>query len=382
MSLSRLCWISVVGVLACMAAPHAQAGDLHIRLPRHSELTPVQKLNRDGVGAVMSHDYDKAEALFYKAYLYDPADPFTLNNLGYVAELRGQVDRAQMFYKLAAEQGCGAIIARSDNKALQGQPMTAAIDTRTNGPMRVNRMNLQGLELLSEGRGFEAESLLQQALQQDPQNPFTLNNLGVASETVGDYDAALKYYDEAAAIGSKEPAAITLKKGARGEAVSRMAAQSADELRRRMRNTDMTQARTTMLEMRGVFEVNENNMAAAKQDFLDAYRLDPSSAFTLNNLGFVAELDGDLETAQFFYARARKAGDADARVGVATQSFAPGQRLGFVANDSNQKVDSQLRAYSENRHSEPGTVELTPRYGTLEPDKTATKPQDSTNPHP
>ncbi|HTW49049.1 MAG TPA: hypothetical protein VMD92_13945 [Acidobacteriaceae bacterium] len=382
MSLSRSRFLSAVGVLVVLAMPRAQAADLRITIPRHSELTPVQKLNRDGVDAVMGHRYDKAEALFYKAYMFDPADPFTLNNLGYVAELRGQIERAQLFYKLAAEQGCGAIIARSDNKALRGKPMTAAIDTRRNGPMRVNRMNLEGLELLSEGRGFEAQSVLQQALQIDPQNPFTLNNLGVAGETVGDYDDALKYYDEAAAMGSKEAAVITLKKAARGEPVSRMAAQSAQALRRRMRNTDMTQERATMLEMRGVFEANENNLAAAKQDFLDAYKLDPASAFTLNNLGFVAEMDGDLETAQFFYARARQAGDADARVGLATQSFAQGQRLGFVANDSNRKVDGELQSYSEERRNQQGPVELTPRYGSLVPDQSAARPQGSTTTQP
>jgi Flp pilus assembly protein TadD len=382
MFLMRLCWLSAVGVLVWLTVPPAQAGDLHIKIPRRSELTPVQKLNRAGVDAVVSHRYDKAEGLFYKAYLFDPGDPFTLNNLGYVAELQGQIERAQMFYKLAAEQGCGAIIARSDNKALRGKPMTAAIDTRLNGPMRVNRLNLEGLELLSQNQGFEAQQVLQQALQVDPQNPFTLNNLGVASETVGDYDAALKYYDQAAAMGSKQAAVITLKKTARGASVSKIAAQSAENLRRRMRNTDLTQARATMLEMRGVFELNQNNLAPARQDFLDAYRLDPSSAFTLNNLGYVAEMDGDLETAQFFYARARQAGDAGARVGLASQAFAQGQRLAMVADDSNQKVDGQLQVYSQQRRSEPGSVELTPRYGSLQPDKSAARPNGSTTTQP
>lgn len=382
MFVTRKCWLSAVGVLAWLAVPCAQAGDIHIKIPRHSELTPVQKLNREGVNAVVGHQYDKAEALFYKAYLFDPGDPFTLNNLGYVAELQGQIERAQTFYKLAAEQGCDAVIARSDNKALQGKPMVAAIDTRMNGPMRVNRMNLQGLELLSENRGFEAQQVLQQALRADPQNAFTLNNLGVASETVGDYDAALKYYDEAAATGSKEAAVITLKKSVRGKGVSQIAAQSAQDLRHRMRNIDMTQERATMLEMRGVFEVNENNIGAARQDFLDAYRLDPASAFALNNLGYVAEMDGDLETAQFFYARARNAGDANARVGLASQSFAQGQHLGMVASDSNQKVDGELQVYSQERRSETGPVELTPRYGSLEPDKSAARPNGSSTTQP
>ncbi|HTV15851.1 MAG TPA: tetratricopeptide repeat protein [Acidobacteriaceae bacterium] len=377
MSLTRSYCLSVVGLLACLAAPSAQAGDIHIRIPRRSELTPVQKLNRSGVDAVVHHQYDKAEALFYKAYLYDPGDPFTLNNLGYVSELKGQIERAQTFYKLAAEQGCGAVIARSDNKALQGKPMTAAIDARMNGPMRINRLNLEGLELISQGQGFEAQQVLQQALQADPQNAFTLNNLGVASESVGDYDSALKYYDQAAAMDSKQAAVITLKKGTRGAGVSKLAAQSAENLRRRMRRSDMTQERATMLEMRGVYELNSNEVAAAKQDFLDAYRLNPNSAFTLNNLGYVSELDGDLETAQFFYARARQAGDANSKVGMASEASAQGLRLISVANDSNQKVDGRLETYSQERHEEQGPVELTPRYGSLEPDKSAARPQGS-----
>lgn len=382
MPLKQFCCLTVAGVLMGLSIAPAHAGDIRIKIPRRSELTPVQKLNRSGVDAVVRHQYDKAEGLFYKAYLYDPGDPFTLNNLGYVAELKGQIERAQMFYKLAAEQGCGAIIARSDNKALRGQPMTAALDTRMNGPMRVNRLNLEGLELLSEGQGFDAQQVLQQALQVDQQNPFTLNNLGVASETVGDYDSALKYYDEAAALGSKEAAVITLGKKDRGAGVSKIAAQSAENLRRRMRNTNMSQERATMLELRGVFEVNQNNIAAARQDFLDAYKLDSSSAFTLNNLGYVSELNGDLETAQFFYARARQAGDAGARIGMASQASAQGQRLTSVADDSNQKVDGQLASYSQQRREQQGPVELTPRYGSLQPDKSAARPTAPSNQQP
>src|ERR1700758_4799356 len=81
----------------------AQAGELRIPLPKHSITTPVQQLNRAGVEAVNKHQLDKAKKLFYQAYLLDPNDPFTLNNLGFVSELEGSVDRAQRFYTLARE---------------------------------------------------------------------------------------------------------------------------------------------------------------------------------------------------------------------------------------------------------------------------------------
>ena len=120
--------------------------------PEHSSLTLVQRLNREGVEAIKKHDYVTASKLFYKAYLYDPSDPFTLNNLGYISELEGQLDRASKFYKLAAEQGSNANIDLSNVESLQGEPMQSAFTGIKNGPTRVNRINLEAVNLLSEGR--------------------------------------------------------------------------------------------------------------------------------------------------------------------------------------------------------------------------------------
>src|SRR5258706_9350630 len=81
--------IATIGTITGWAGYSAHAGDLKIPLPQRSKLTPVQRLNREGVDAIRNHRYEKAKALFYKAYLFDPDDPFTLNNLGYVSELEG-----------------------------------------------------------------------------------------------------------------------------------------------------------------------------------------------------------------------------------------------------------------------------------------------------
>jgi Flp pilus assembly protein TadD len=182
---------------------------LTITIPRHSNLTFVQRLNREGVLAVRRHDYAAAANLFYKAYLFDPSDPFTLNNLGYISELEGQLDRANKFYKLAAEQGCNANIDLSNVKRLQGEPMQAAFIGLQDLPMRVNRLNLDAVNLLSEGRNFEAAGLLQQALTLDPRDPFTLNNLGAADEAIGDLGGAMKYYTVAAYSRSSDSVAVT-----------------------------------------------------------------------------------------------------------------------------------------------------------------------------
>ncbi len=124
---------------------------------------------------------------------------------------------------------------------------------------------------------------------------------------------------------------------------------------------DQAEARSVMFTMRGVAAANQNDWTTARQNFLKAYSLNPQSAFTLNNLGYVAERDGDLETAQFFYEKARRAEDSGVRVGLATQRVAEGQNLLTVATDSNQKVDSALEQYSQQRRRETGPVELTPR---------------------
>ena len=352
-------------VLIALAGFHpAWAKDLRITIPKRSQMTPVQRLNREGVEAIQKKNYEKAESLFLKAYLYDPADPFTLNNLGYIAELQGQLERALNFYQLAAKQGSGASIDRSNAKQLEGKPIQDALNGLNDGTMRVNHINVQAVALLSENRNSEADNLLQRAFTLDPRNAFTLNNLGVAKESVGDYDSALKYFDQAAELRSSEPVVVTLNRAWRGKSVSEMAADSAKKLKTRLENTDTPEAQAALLTVRGVAATNRNDWHAARQDFLKAYSLDPNSAFSLNNLGYVSERDGDLETAHFFYTKAQNAGDVSTRVGLASDSSAEGQKLDIVTAASNQKVGVALDQYRQRRREEPGNVELERRDGT------------------
>jgi Flp pilus assembly protein TadD len=237
-------------------------------------------------------------------------------------------------------------------------------------PIRINRTNIQAMRLLARNRGFEAVALLKQILPLDPSNAFTLNNLGVASEATGDIDNALRYYRAAAASNSSAPAAVTLDQAWRGKSVSEMASASAKRLERRIRNAGPVEAQAVMLTIRGVFAVNQNDWATAREDFLHAYSLDPNSAFTLNNRGYVSERDGDLESAQFYYEKAQKAENAGSRVGFATQLAAEGQSLGVVATDSNDKVDKAIDVYSQQRRQQTGPVELTPRGGSPAPKQT------------
>lgn len=375
----------VIVCIALAAGPFlAWAGEGKVlKIPMRSELTPVQRLNREGVKAIEKHDYRGAETLFYKAYLYDPADPFTLNNLGYVSELEGDLERATRFYQLATEQGSNASIDMSNAKHLEGKPMRDALINLQDPQMRVNRTNIQAMRLLAQNHGFQAVALLKQVLPLDQRNAFTLNNLGVASEATGDFDGALRYYRAAASLNSSEPAAVTTDQAWRGKSVSEMAAASAKRLEKRIRNGGPVEAQAEMYTIHGVFEVNQNDWASARRDFLRAYSLNPNNAFTLNNLGYVSERDGDLESAQFYYEKAQRADNAGTRVGFATQLSAEGRSLNAVANDSNDKVDGALEVYSQQRRRQTGPVELTPRGDSgANPNQPTETPKAAPSPSP
>jgi Flp pilus assembly protein TadD len=360
----RLTRLLLIATIFSLGLLQGRAQGLKITLPRRSQLTPVQRLNRDGVDAVRGQQYEKAEALFYKAYLYDPSDPFTLNNIGYIAELQGDLDRAQHFYKLSSEQGTNAFIDESNEKDLEGKRMSAALDSLKDLPMRINRMNFDAMTLLSENRGSEAETLLQAARRLDPHNPFTLNNLGVANEAIGDYDQAMRYYDAAAASRSSEPGVVTMATAWRGHPVSQMAAENAQRLQQRMQDLNNNQAKSALLASRGVAAVNRNDWRTARQDFVRAYTLDPYSAFSLNNAGYVAERDGDTESAQYFYARAQQADDAHAPVGSATRNGAEGTPMVTIASNNDEEAGEKLDRERAARRRQTGPIQLLHRNGT------------------
>ena len=374
--------LAIIAVMVSFGPPNARARDLKLTLPRHSELTLVQRLNREGVYAIRKQQYEKAETLFYKAYLFDPGDPFTLNNLGYISELQGQLERAQKFYALSSEQATDAVIDRANAKRLEGKPMRDAFGTLQDKPMQVNRINVEAVRLLAAGRASEADLLLQKALALAPRNIFTLNNIGVAKEARGDYDEALTFYLAAADSHSTEPVIVTLNRAWRGKPVSIMAADSAKKLRERMQKAAGSQAQAALLAVRGVSATNRNDWPTARKDFLKSYSLDPYSAFSLNNIGYLSEMDGDLETAEFFYARAEKAEDAKLRVGLATRSSAEGKHISAVAVDSDQKVDGRIIQENQARRRHAGPIELKHRDDTpvVEPTVSPDEPQSSVLP--
>lgn len=357
--------ISAIAVAwATLLALNANAGDLRITLPKRSHPTPVQRLNQQGVEAIRKNQFDKAKALFYKAYLYDPDDPFTLNNLGYISELEGQVERAQRFYALAAEQSTDAVIDRASARRVEGKSIKDVVANLTDASMQINRQNVEAIRLLSQGRAAEAEDVVKQTLAMDPRNAFALNNMGVVKEMEGELEEAEKYYSQAAASHSQEPVIVTLNRAWRGKPVGEMAADNARKVRERLETQEDIQAKVARLNLRGVSAVNRNDWTGAREFFQQAYRTDPTNAFSLNNYGFLSEMDGDEETAQLFYEKARRAERANVPAGYATRRSAEGRPLFQIAGENDQKADNQIAQERFMRMREGGPIQLKRRDNT------------------
>jgi Flp pilus assembly protein TadD len=340
------------------------ASDLRVPIPGKSLSTPSQKLNREGVAELKHGHQKKAKQLFYRAYLLDPDDPFTLNNLGYVAELEGDADRALRYYALAARDHTDALIDQSSEADLKGKPLDEAFRQVHNSDQEISQLNEQAIVMLQRGQVFEARNLLQSALPRHPHDPFLLNNLGYAMEAVGDLQGALRCYSAAASIHSAQRVVVTPRVKWRGRPISEVAAGNAAAISEQIARGEGVEAATARLNLRGVAALNDNNLSAAREFFLKAYQRDAQNAFTLNNLGYLAELAGDGESAEMYYEAARTGRDANAKVSYATRRDAEGRKIDTLADDNQVDVEATLKTIQETKRRAGRPIELKRRDGT------------------
>ena len=349
--------LALFSLLLYASLLHGEEKSVRISIPKRTKPTPVQALNRDGVKAVEKHDYDKAKKLFYKAYLLDPNDPFTLNNLGYVAELEGDVERAQRFYQLSQEQDSQATVDQASSEDIKGKTVAEVAGHAQPGNVQINILNVEAISLLNKDRVAEADAVLQRALRLEPRNPFTLNNMGYAKEKEGELEAAVNFYRAAADANSDEPVIVTVNKSWRGRPISKVAASNEKKVQAALKKEDTLEAKIARLNQRGVSALNRNDRAEARKYFVQAYKLAPDDGFTLNNMGYVAELNGDRESADFYYAKAKQADNHERHVTLASRPEDEGKKLVEVADKNDAKAEASIRAEQElNRRRGKGPV--------------------------
>ena len=93
----------------------AQAGDIDAR---------VARLNLQGVSAMNRNDRKTARADFIAAYKLDPGNSFAINNMGYLSELDGDKERAQVYYDEAQEANRNhAKVAVATRAEVEGREM-------------------------------------------------------------------------------------------------------------------------------------------------------------------------------------------------------------------------------------------------------------------
>jgi Flp pilus assembly protein TadD len=249
-------------------------------------------------------------------------------------------------------------VDRSTNEDIVGKPVAAVAGKTDDIRVQVNRYNVEAIGLLDNDRAPEADMLLRKALSLDRHNAFTLNNLGYAQEKQGELEQALSFYTAAAATGSQDRIVVTPNPGWRGKAISQIASDNASKVRRMMDRVEGTDARVARLNLRGVSAINRNERSKARLYFEQAYKLDPNDAFTLNNMGYLAEVDGDRETAKFYYEKALDAEHAKTRVDVATRKQAEGQQIATVADQSSGVVQTSMQQEVEARRRQGGPIVL------------------------
>lgn len=339
-------------VLSIVPVAAGQDASFTLNIPKFSKLTPVQKLNRDGVKAIQKRRLEKAKKLFYGAYLIDPNDPFTLNNLGYISELEGDADRALRYYELSSKNASEATIDAASRPELKGRPLQEAFAALNIPELKANKANVEAISLLGKGRLPEAEDTLRKALASDPHNPFTLNNMGFVTESEGDLQSALKYYSAAASTHSEDIVLVSPNAKWRGKPIAVVADNNARAVSDTIAKGEGLEAQIARLNLRGVAALNHNDPAGAKQFFKEAYKLDPGNAFSLNNMGYVSELEGDRETAETYYADAQAAADNNLVVTYASRREAEGQAVSSVAQQNEDDTQGAIEAAQQVRRRE------------------------------
>jgi hypothetical protein len=96
----------------------------------------------------------------------------------------------------------------------------------------------------------------------------------------------------------------------------------------------------------------------------------------LNNMGYITELDGDREGAETYYAEARSASNANAKVTFASRREAEGRKMGDVASTNQVDVQTAIESRREQRLREGGPIELKRRDNSVvhEPEATQEPP--------
>jgi tetratricopeptide (TPR) repeat protein len=136
-------------------------------------------------------------------------------------------------------------------------------------------------------------------------------------------------------------------------------------VRQRLASQQSNQDQAARLNVEGVSALNHNEPNKALGYFEQAYKLDPQSAFSLNNMGYLSEVRGDQETAEEFYNLAQRGFQAGTPVSVASHHEMVGEPVAEVAGVNAQGSEANLQAEAERKRRSHAPIVLRRRDNTL-----------------
>src|SRR5262249_24216829 len=92
----------------------------------------VNRINVAAIGMLQKDQAPEADLVLQKALKLDPANPFTLNNLGYAREKEGELEPAYKFYSEAAAQHSDTPIVVSMRQQWRGKAISDVAQSNAN----------------------------------------------------------------------------------------------------------------------------------------------------------------------------------------------------------------------------------------------------------
>src|SRR5437762_874656 len=168
------------------------AQDLRITIPKRTNATPVQKINRGNIQAMtllQQGRNQEAEDVLRETLKLDPRNPFTLNNLAFAMEGQGDLESALRYYNDASLTHSQEPVVVAIDPHWRGKPISdvafgnsqsvrARLASEASAQDRAARFNVQGVSALNHNQPDRALTYFEQAFKLDPQNAFSLNNMG------------------------------------------------------------------------------------------------------------------------------------------------------------------------------------------------------------
>jgi len=248
-------------------------------------------LTQLGALAQERNHWDRAFWLFHKAWSSAPEEPFTIFSMGKFYADSGQTEPARPLLEkyvkeveVPGEKVRGLTeLARLELKAAQLGPARDRLqEALTIAPEDPTALFLLGVAAESEHHFDAAEGLYRRALVASPRFPEAEARLGTVLAQLGRYDQAETYLEQALAHGSQDAQALVHLGNL--YAMQGRLEEAKDMMDRALEhNPDYAVGHLN----RGVIHFRRKEFLAAEKEYREALRLDPSLLNAHNNLAIL-----------------------------------------------------------------------------------------------